>query len=52
MPGYSIYELLSIVKGSIRDIGSAAVLLLITPWDDPILLKRVWCLFEMCVQHH
>ena len=40
----SIYELLSIVKESIRDIGS--VLLVMTPWDDPIPLWRVWCLFE------
>ena len=34
------------MKESIRDIGS--VLLVMTPWDDPIPpVKRVWCLFEM-----
>ena len=31
-------------KESIRDIGS--VLLVMTPWDDPIPLQRVWCLFK------
>ena len=40
----SIFEVLSIVKESIRDIGS--VLLVMTPLDDPIPLWRVWCLFE------
>lgn len=32
-------------KDSIERIGH--VLLVITPWDSPISLKRVWCLFEM-----
>ncbi len=33
------------MKERIRDIGS--VLLVMTPWDDPIPLQRVWCLFGM-----
>lgn len=32
-------------KESIRSIGS--VLLIMTPWDNPIPLSRAWCLFEM-----
>jgi hypothetical protein len=34
------------IKESIRDIGSV-LLAVMTPWDDPIPLQRVWYLFEM-----
>lgn len=32
-------------KESIRNIGN--VLLIMAPWNDPIPLKRAWCLFEI-----
>lgn len=32
-------------KGSIREIGQ--VLLVLYPWNDPIPIRRAWCLFEI-----
>ena len=35
----------STFRDGVRDIGT--VLLILSPWDDPMLIRRAWCLFEI-----